>query len=168
MHHRTGRIGYNDGQTLARGLGWFSIALGALELLAPRAVGRQLEMQHETGTIQAYGAREIATGVGILASRDPTWWIWGRVIGDALDLATLAPNADPRNPRRNEVLMAIGAVAGVAILDYLCADALSRRTEQPAPPMRDYGDRSGFPKSPNAMRGEGLADPAARAPAASG
>lgn len=156
MHHRMGRLGYSNGQTLARGLGWFSIALGALELLAPRAVGRRLGMQHETGTIQAYGAREIATGVGILASRDPTWWIWGRVIGDALDLATLAPNADPRNPRRNEVMMALGAVAGVALLDYLCADALSRRTEEPAPPMRDYGDRSGFPRSPNAMRGEGL------------
>ncbi|WP_181699030.1 cyclase dehydrase [Chthonobacter albigriseus] len=145
-------LGYAGAKRLARGLGWFSIALGALELLAPRRVGDALGMQHESGAIQAYGAREIASGIGILAARDPTPWIWARVIGDALDLATLAPNADPRNPQRPYVLMAIGAVAGVALLDYLCADGLARK-EDDHRSRRDYADRSGFPQSPNAMRG---------------
>ena len=30
-----------------------------------------------------------ATGVGILASRSPAPWLWARVAGDGLDMATL-------------------------------------------------------------------------------
>ena len=52
--------------TLARGLGWFSIGLGLAELLAPAQGRRFLGMEEHTGLIRAYGAREIATGIGIL------------------------------------------------------------------------------------------------------
>jgi hypothetical protein len=116
-----------DGKMLANGLGWFSIGLGLYELLAPRHLGRTLGMEDKTGLIQAYGLREIATGVGILANRRPAEWVWGRVGGDALDLATLAPGLDGDNPKRGNVAFAIGAVAGVALLDVLCAQQLSRR-----------------------------------------
>ncbi len=106
--------------------------------------------------VQAYGAREIATGVGILASKDPTPWIWGRVAGDALDLATLAA-ALQGNPRaRGNVGIAIAAVAGVTALDILCAQTLSSETTEPMRPARDYTDRSGLPRSPDAMRGAAL------------
>jgi hypothetical protein len=117
----------DDGRMLANGLGWFSIGLGLYELLAPRHLGRTLGMEDKTGLIQAYGVREIANGVGILARRRPAEWVWGRVAGDALDLATLAPGLDDDNPRRGNVAIAIGAVAGVALLDVLCARQLSRR-----------------------------------------
>lgn len=119
------RIG--DGRMLANGLGWFSIGLGLYELLAPRHLGRALGMEDQTALIQAYGVREIATGVGILARRRPAEWVWGRVAGDALDLATLAPGLDDDNPRRGNVAMAMAAVAGVTLLDVLCARQLSRR-----------------------------------------
>src|SRR4028118_2183053 len=93
MRYETGRRrGQPDSatDTLARGLGIFSIGLGIMEVAAPGALARWLGMRGQERLIQAYGLREIATGVGILASRDPTPWIWGRVGGDALDLATLA------------------------------------------------------------------------------
>ena len=37
------------------------------------------------------GAREIASGFGILAQNKPTPWLWSRVGGDAMDLALLKP-----------------------------------------------------------------------------
>lgn len=145
---------------LARGLGWFGLGLGLAELIAPRAMARATGMQGREGLIAGYGARELATGVGLLASRNPTPWIWGRVAGDALDLATIAPRLDQWGARRRERAgLAFAAVLGVAALDLACAIALAaagagRRTaRRGAVPARDYSDRSGFPRPPEAMRG---------------
>src|SRR3954453_22135368 len=100
-------------ESLARGLGWFSIGLGALELCAPRALTRALGMPGSEALVQGYGLREIASGVGILASRDPAPWVWSRVAGDALDLGTLGAALDDENPQTGNVAIALTAVAGV-------------------------------------------------------
>ena len=137
---------------LARGLGWFSIGLGLAEVLAPRGLTRALGLDDQERLVQAYGVREIATGIGILASRDPTPWIWGRVGGDALDLATLAGGFHEGNPQKGNLGLALGAVAAVSALDAYCAIALSGSDEAPRL-TRDYSARSGFPREPAAMRG---------------
>jgi hypothetical protein len=142
---RTRRRGHADTatDTLARGLGIFSIALGIAEIAAPRALARALGMKGQEGLIAGYGVREIATG--ILASKDPTPWIWGRVAGDGLDLATLATALEGRNPKKGNVGIAMAAVAGVTALDVYCAQTLSRESPHPLPPMQDYSDRTGYP-----------------------
>jgi hypothetical protein len=152
---RTGRRGHPDSTTdaLARGLGVFSIALGLMEVAAPRALARWLGMEGSETLIRAYGAREIATGVGILASNDPTPWIWGRVAGDALDIATLATGFEGDNPKKDNVAIALAAVAGVTALDVYCGQVLSSESTEPLPPLRDYSDRAGFPRPAQAMRG---------------
>ena len=144
---RTRRRGHADTatDTLARGLGIFSIALGIAEVVAPRALARSLGMKGQEGLIAGYGVREIATGIGILASKDPTPWIWGRVAGDGLDLATLATALEGRNPKKGNVGIAMAAVAGVTALDVYCAQTLSRESPTPLPPMQDYSDRTGYP-----------------------
>ena len=139
---------------LAEGLGWFSIGLGMVELLAARALGRALGMEDRSELLRAYGAREIVTGVGILTQPDPTPWIWGRVGGDVLDLATLATGLKNGNPRAGNVGLALFAVAGVTALDVFCAQALStERRHAYTPRHRDYSHRSGMPRPPEAMRG---------------
>lgn len=144
---RTRRRGHADTatDTLARGLGIFSIALGIAEVVAPRALARALGMKGQEGLIAGYGVREIATGIGILASKDPTPWIWGRVAGDGLDLATLATALEGRNPKKGNVGIAMAAVAGVTALDVYCAQTLSRESPTPLPPMQDYSNRTGYP-----------------------
>jgi hypothetical protein len=145
---RTRRRGHADTatDTLARGLGLFSIALGIVEVAAPRVLARALGMKGQESLIAGYGLREIATGIGILASKDPTPWIWGRVAGDALDLATLATAFEGKNPNKENVGIAMAAVAGVTALDVYCAQTLSHESPHPLPPMQDYSDRTGFPK----------------------
>jgi hypothetical protein len=139
---------------LARGLGWFSIGLGLAEVIAPGALARALGMKGQETLIRAYGLREIATGIGVLGSQDPTPWIWGRVGGDALDLATLATGLGHDNRKRDNVGIAIAAVAGVTVLDVICAQMLTAGEEpQPRRPMRNYSNRSGLPRSPDEMRG---------------
>ncbi len=152
--------------TLAKGLGWFSIALGAMELMAPRRVSRELGMREHSTLVGTYGAREIATGIGILASRNPTPWIWGRVAGDVLDVVSLLPAATTPGRKQGNAMASLAAVAGVMLLDAYCARQLSAqpsrgpamlaaggsRRKSSAPP-RDYTARSGFPRPPEEMRG---------------
>ena len=107
---------------LARGLGWFSIALGTMELLAPRAITRFLGMRGHEGLVRAYGLREIGVGIGVLQAKDPGPWVWGRVGGDALDLLTVAPGLAGRRPGR--ALFALATLAAVTAVDVLCAAAL--------------------------------------------
>ena len=136
---------------LARGLGWFSIALGAAEVLAPGTLGRALGMKDKEGLLRTYGLREIATGVAILSATDPAPWIWARVGGDALDIATLTQSFDADNPKKGNVGIALAAVAGVTALDVICGRRLGDRAV--AGMIPDYSDRSGFARNPEDMRG---------------
>ncbi|MGZ8896591.1 MAG: cyclase dehydrase [Candidatus Aminicenantales bacterium] len=149
------RVGPNDSAiALARGLGWFSIALGAFEVLAPRSLARALGQDEQTGLVRACGVREIATGIGILATDNPKPWIWGRLAGDALDLAGLTMGLRHDNPRKGTVALALAAVAGVTLLDGICAADLSHsEARERFMPMRDYSDRRGLPAAPDVMRG---------------
>ncbi len=108
---------------IARGLGWFSIGLGLAELVAPRTLTRALGMEKEAEIVRAYGLREIVAGVGLLTQKDPTPWLWGRVAGDVLDLATLAIGMDKRNPQKSRVGMALGVVGAITLLDVAVAAA---------------------------------------------
>lgn len=141
------------GYQLARGLGYFSIALGALELIAPGGLNWALGMRPHNGLVRGFGLREIGAGTGILTQADPTPWVWARVAGDVLDLAALIAGASGRNRRRGNAVTALLMVVGVTALDVMCARELgtlkqrSRRTH-------DYSNRSGFRSSPDQMRGQ--------------
>ena len=116
--------------TVARLLGWFGIALGILEVLAPRRTAALMGTpRRSTNTLAALGAREIASGVGILASGRPTGWLWSRVLGDVIDLAVLGRSlrGAHRRTRRMRLLGSIGAVVAVAALDVLTAWVFTQR-----------------------------------------
>lgn len=140
--------------SLARGLGWFSIGLGLAEILMPRALARGLGMRGREQLLLLYGMREIATGIGLLAAGRRTPWMWGRVAGDALDLATLAAHSRPGN--RLGPALGMAAVAGVTALDLANASALTARDQRRNRPFYDYSSRSGFPRTPDEMRGAAL------------
>jgi hypothetical protein len=140
---------------LARGLGWFSIGLGLTEVLAPRMLTRTLGMEGKEMLLRAYGVREIATGIGILSTNDPTPWVRGRVGGDVLGLATLATRreGDDDNLRRRNLGLALAAVAGVTALDVICARRLSIENRRARAQIPDYSDRTGMSRPAEAMRG---------------
>ncbi|MGI3903403.1 MAG: hypothetical protein ACRYGP_19940 [Janthinobacterium lividum] len=139
---------------LARGLGWFSIGLGLVETLAPAAVCRVTGLRGRTKLVRAYGLRELASGVAILGSHDPTPWIWGRIGGDAMDFATLVADLDSDNPRRGKVIAALAVASGVALLDALCVQEFheSKRLS-PKGQYEHYRARTGFPRPASAMSG---------------
>lgn len=116
---------YVPGYRMSRLLGWFSIGLGVAELVAPRTVASLAGVENE-GLLRVYGARELVCGVAILKSSRPTHWLWARVAGDALDLATLGRSmVSDRHDHRGRTLASVVAVGGVMALDALCAARMS-------------------------------------------
>lgn len=133
---------FMDPRRISLGLGVFSLALGVAEIAATRRIARTLGANHRTGrnTLRAFGAREMITGVGLMAAPAHSTLMWGRVAGDALDLAALGL-AVGRAPRRGAIWGAIAFAAGIAVVDALVARSLDRQTGR-AYPWRDedYGD----------------------------
>lgn len=111
---------------LARALGWFSLALGLVEIVAPHRLARLIGVRRRHRLLRALGLREIASGIGLLTRRRPVGWLWTRIAGDAMDLALLGAALRPRPVRRERVGAALAAVAGVALLDILSARRLSQ------------------------------------------
>ena len=119
--------GSASSEPLTTFLGLFSIGLGLWELTDPRGVAETSGVPY-TGTLRAYGVREIMCGLGILANRRPAGWLWSRVAGDVLDVSTAAAayaGADGDADRRRKVVQTIAALLGVTVLDIVAATSHS-------------------------------------------
>jgi uncharacterized membrane protein len=115
---------------LGRGLGIFSIGLGLAELAAPNAVARLVGIDNcgvVPTTLRAFGAREILTGLGLLAKPQGAMGPWARVFGDMLDLAFLGWAMSSKSLNKTRTFGAIAAVAGVAVIDAYAGVRRQRR-----------------------------------------
>lgn len=113
---------------LARSLGWFSLGLGAAQIVAPGRVARLVGLQGDDGSralMRAVGLREVATGIGIFARRRPAGWLWARAAGDAIDLALLGAALRAPSTEKRRTATAMAAVAGVTVPDVLTGARLS-------------------------------------------
>ena len=147
----TGPSSFGASDRMARNLGWFSIGLGALELLLPERVTRTLGMEGQEDLVRAYGFREVASGV-LSLSVEKKAGLWSRVAGDGLDIATLIGGLHEDNPKKSNVALALMMVAGITLLDVAAAREVSARHARQTGSRRMYGDRTGYPKGIAASR----------------
>lgn len=111
---------------IALGLGWFSIGLGLVEVLAPDALARFLGVKPKSGLFRLYGLREIAVGVGILARPSMPLWFWLRAAGDVVDLATLgAGTKNAQRVNKGAMGFSMANVAAIGAADALIARELA-------------------------------------------
>jgi hypothetical protein len=153
--HRSGPPGrpQSSHDKMARGLGYFSIALGVAELIAPGAICRAAGVRGLENVVRGYGAREIATGVAILGSHDPEPWIWTRVAGDLADIATITTGFQQHNDSKGRSALALATLAAVTLVDLACANGLNLEKGSRKTAIRDYSRRSGFPRGLQGARG---------------
>jgi hypothetical protein len=149
---RTGPSSLTSADRLARALGWFSIGLGAVELVAPGRIAGSLGLADKAGLIQAYGARELASAVPTL-SVDKAVGLEARLVGDVLDLATLATALHPRNPKRDNAATATALVLGITLLDLFAYAGVKAAHRRAPVDDRLYANRSGLPRGLKASRG---------------
>lgn len=121
-----------DYKKLGFGLGLFSIALGAAELFAGRRIAKALDAEDGEAIVHAFGAREMVAGIGLLSAPANAAGVWGRVVGDGLDLAALSAAA-ARSPRNRAIWASLAFVAGATLIDVLVARGLDRTTGKTLP-----------------------------------
>ena len=149
---RSGPSSLSASDRLARDLGWFSIGLGIVELLAARKITGALGMRGKENLVRAFGVREITSGFMTL-SVDKQAGLASRIAGDALDIVTLAAAVRPDNRKRENAALALLMVVGVTFLDIVATGTNTIRHTRHAGQRRSYEDRSGFPKGLEASRG---------------
>lgn len=137
-------------------MGWFSLALGAAELLAPRRITQALDAEGHESVVKAFGAREIAAGLAILQAPAHAERVGSRVAGDALDIGALALAAT-RSPRNPWVWGALGFVAGATLADIIVTRGLKAAPD--AEQMKTLGD-GGVDEAPAAIGTATSAEPA--------
>jgi hypothetical protein len=117
------------------GLGYFSIALGLIEVAAPGRLARLLGLEGSKAarnTLLAFGIRELAAGGALLRGPAVSTNVWNRVIGDAIDAGALGL-AFTRSNRKGAVAGALAFVGGAMVADWLTARALDRDTGRTFP-----------------------------------
>jgi uncharacterized membrane protein len=133
-----------DEQQLVQGLAWFSIGLGLTALLAPRSLGALAGVGPRSGLIRFIGLRELASGAGLMSSRNATPWLWSRVAGDAMDLLVLGASAARPGRSSMRSLVSMALVGGVAAADVSATlrSTRSRGTQARRLEAEDYLERS--------------------------
>jgi hypothetical protein len=137
-------IAWHPGHQVAKGLAVFSLLLGAAEIIWPGAFTRLLGLGGLETLILIYGVREIVAGIGILGMpRHRAHWLWFRVAGDPLDIATVLFALTYPNPPIMNIVIALVLLVGVTLIDIWCARVL---TDQLAVAKHSdaYRDRSGL------------------------
>jgi len=121
-----------EAQQVARALGWFSLGLGAVELSSPGRLTRFLNAPEHSTLVRLYGTREVVAGLGLLLQSSPAAraaWVWSRVAGDVLDLATVG-KVSPHTPSgRKHTGNTLALLTAITVVDVLCARALTRPHE---------------------------------------
>lgn len=125
------------------GLGLFSLALGAAELMAPGRIARVLVLDPEgpaTTTLKAFGIREVAAGAMLVRGPAVSSNVWNRVAGDAIDIGSLLlALRTTRKPAA--VAGALAFVGAVTAVDFWTARALDKETGRTLPLDNGMTDR---------------------------
>lgn len=78
----------SSSKRIAQSLGFFSLALGVVEIAFTRKLAKTAGFnQRDSRVLRAFGVREMASGVGLLLGKNQRGWLWSRVAGDVLDVA---------------------------------------------------------------------------------
>lgn len=125
---------------VAESLGWLSVGLGLTALFAPRQVSRLTGLDRH-GLIRLVGARELASGAGLLTQSNKIPWLWARVAGDVIDLAALGLAHTSTARGRSRAIGAAAVVAAIAAADLAASvQYTAKRSRAGAPDL--YFDRT--------------------------
>jgi hypothetical protein len=109
--------------TLARPVGWFSLALGAAELVAARRIAAAHGAPEAKNLVRGFGVREIASGAAVLAWPNSSLPFLARAAGDVLDMGAAGMATRQGSDRSRK--LAIGTL--VAVGAFLALDLLLAR-----------------------------------------
>jgi len=108
-------------------LALMSLGLGVLMITKPRRVTELVGVRaRHKNIVRLMGMREIGHALSILAAPRTEIGVWSRVAGDGLDLAAMSVALRDPCTDRSRSTVALGALAGIAAADLVCARQLQR------------------------------------------
>ena len=113
-------------ESVARGLGWFSVAVGLAFLVAPRRLARLFGMGDRPGLSRYLGVRDVLVGAGLLGWKSPAPWVWGRASADASDAVMMGWGILSGRFSRGPAAVVLVGAAGLSAYSALLARRLSR------------------------------------------
>lgn len=111
---------------LAVGIGWFSAAVGLMQLIAPRKFSKVTGVSSHPRFTRFLGARNFLIGGAILTRSNPVKCVHAKVASDAMDLALLSGALCAGPKSRGRLASTLGVAAGVTALDMYCGVQLSK------------------------------------------
>ena len=127
-------------------MGWASFGLAAAFVARPGRIARTFGLEGKENLIRAFGAQEVLAGVGALSIEAPAA-MWARAGGDVVHMATTAMGLRSGEPRqRRNAAWGLAALGGFLLVDALIAARLGSERGRSKGRVRDYSDRSGFPR----------------------
>ena len=113
--------------SLAKPLGWFSLALGAAELLMPRKIAAAHGAPEGKNVVRGFGAREIAAGAAVLARPTSPLPLLARAAGDVLDIGAAGMAVRKASGTTRKIAVAsLATVVGFLALDLLVARSVAK------------------------------------------
>lgn len=126
-------------ERIAEGLGWFSLGLGAAQLLAPGALNRLAGIHDDAAARLAQrfvGVREVGAFAAIMIDRPrPALPLWSRVGGDLIDLALLGRAWERKRESAPRLALTIANIVAVTGLDTYAAIRHTKAERRREPEM---------------------------------
>jgi len=126
---RVKTIQHSADDPTAKSLGWCTLALGAVEVIAPQRVANLAGINLRPSVVRLCGVGKIVGGMALLGSKKPAKWLWAKVAGDLLDLAVVgsAPSSSARSARSLRAV-ATSSIVGATVIDTMLAIRNSRKS----------------------------------------
>ncbi len=147
LREKSAALAHEKRESLTSGLGWFSVGLGLAQIAMPDRVAELAGIEPTPDNVRlmrSMGVRELTSGVGILTQPAPDKWLWGRVVGDVMDLAMLGVAMGGEKNQRARTLGATLAVLGVTGLDILAAREQSKKRAEAEVDDEPIGEQTLF------------------------
>jgi len=107
-------------QQLASGLGWFSLGLGATQMVAPGLVNRMIGVRDDAQSRfwqRFVAVQELSAAGGILGRLSPENWLRGRTAADVVHIGMVTRARSTRGERPGRLTATLLSLAGVSVLD---------------------------------------------------
>jgi hypothetical protein len=112
---------------VAKGVGWLSIGVGLLALVAPPRMGGLIGYVEKPVLLRLVGVRDVCIGVGLVRQRNGRRWLWARAACDGLDAVIIAANLLSGGTSRGRAMVGIGASLSSCLFAFLLARQQARR-----------------------------------------
>ena len=106
---------------MARGVGWLSIGVGLVALVAPPRIGGLVGYVEKPALLRLVGVRDLCIGAGLLGPGTGRHWHWARAASDGLDATIIAVNLVGGGTSRGRAMVGIAASLSSSLFASLLA-----------------------------------------------